>query len=184
VYLAYIDDSEFTAKKDQQKSAKQAKQQQEEQFLVLCSVLVHDRLFAALEMRLTIHALLGYGLPEDFPPDFEFHAYELFDGTGVFENWDQPKRFHIFQQCMETVVQLQLPVLYGAVDKAKLAKQIYKSANPLDVSFRSFAGFGRLDSVLPQDADGLTDSRIKFFPVKLFLAHDCQECILSILRAT
>lgn len=134
MYLAYIDDSEFTSKKDQQKSVKQA--QQQEQFQVLCAVLVHDNLFAALEIHFTLYALLAYALPEGFPPDFEFHAHELFHGTGFFETWEQPKRFHIFEQCMTIVAELRLPVLYGAVDKEKLSKQIYKSANPLDVSFR------------------------------------------------
>jgi len=75
-------------------------------------------------------------MPEDFPPDFEFHAYELFQGIGCFEKWEQPKRFFTFEQCMKALVELKLPVIYGAVDKLKLAAQIYKSANPLDVSFR------------------------------------------------
>jgi hypothetical protein len=97
---------------------------------------VRDILFAALEIQFTMYALSAYALPEGFPPDFEFHAHELFHGTGFFENWEQSKRFHIFEQCMKAVAQLQLPVLYGAVDKEKLAKQIYKSANPLDMSFR------------------------------------------------
>jgi hypothetical protein len=132
VYLAYIDDSEFTAKKDQHKSVKS----QAEQFQVLCAVLVPDVLFAMLEIHFTLYALTAFALPEGFPVDFEFHAHELFHGTGFFENWEQPKRFRIFEQCMNAVAQMHLPVLYGAVEKEKLSKQIYKSANPLDMSFR------------------------------------------------
>lgn len=135
MYLAYIDDSEFTSKKDQQKTVNK-QSQQEEQFQVLCAVLVPDALFSNLEIHFAFHALMGYALPDEFPPDFEFHAVELFHGTGCFEKWEQPKRFHVFEQCMKTLANLKLPVIYGAVDKLKLAGQIYKSANPLDISFR------------------------------------------------
>jgi len=133
VYLAYIDDSEFTAKKDQQKSVKPT---QSEQFQVLCAVVVPDHLFAQLEVRFSMYALSGYSLPDSFPPEFEFHAHELFHGTGFFAKWEQPRRFAMFERCTDAVSKLMLPVLYGAVDKEKLAKQIYKSANPLDMSFR------------------------------------------------
>ena len=133
VYLAYIDDPDFSANKNQSKASKT---QEHEQFQVLGSVLVHDRIFALLEVHFGIYATSRCFSPEGLPIDFEFHAHELFHGTGFFRDWEQAKRFAIFQQCMTAIANLQLPVRYGAVDKAKLAKQIYKSANPLDMSFR------------------------------------------------
>ena len=134
VYLAYLDDSESAAKKDQQKSSKTA--QQTEPFQVLCAVLVEDSQFVALEVQFSIFALTGHAPPHDFPEDFEFHAMDLFHGNGFFETWHQSVRFHVFKQCMEALAKLKLPIIYGAVDKVKLSGQIYKSANPLDVCFR------------------------------------------------
>jgi hypothetical protein len=132
-YLAYIDDSESSTKKDQQKSVQQV---QQEQFQVLCAVLLPDVSFIALEASFTTYAIMGYSIGDEFPEEFEFHARDLFHGSGFFGNWEQPKRFQTFEHCMRTVNHLGLPIIYGAVDKAKLAKQIYKSASPLDMSLR------------------------------------------------
>jgi hypothetical protein len=133
VYLAYIDDSEFTAKKDQQKPRPA---QEQEQFQVLCSVLVRDSSFIKFEFQLNSCGFMAQKSIFDLPVDFEFHAYELFNGEGIFSGLGQEKCFEIFRRCMEEIAKLDLPILYGAVDKDKLAKQLYRSANPLDVSFR------------------------------------------------
>lgn len=144
MYLAYIDDS------DDSDSTKPKDQRQAEPFQVLCAVLVEDKQFLMLEMKLSVLALTGYVPLSELPDDFEFHAKDLFHGTGWFDKWPQPVRFGVFKQLMEALAALNVPVIYGAVDRMKLSKQIFKSANPLDVAFRLC--IDRIQSFLAKDS--------------------------------
>ena len=91
----------------------------------------------ASEVVLGSFALFGHAHTGALPSeDFEFHAQELFHGTGKFSAWSQDKRSALFSDCMTVIGTLDVPIIYGAVDKQKLNKAVYRSANPLDIAFR------------------------------------------------
>jgi hypothetical protein len=85
VYLVYIDDSGSSGKNLDDAQAR---------FQVVCAVLVQDLGFRTLEKGFAIAAITA---DEDLPPDFEFHASDLFHGTAgsCFEKWGQRKRFDV-----------------------------------------------------------------------------------------
>jgi hypothetical protein len=122
VYLAYVDDAGST---DHNLADKDAP------FQVMCAALIRDSEFDYLEMFLSIHAVLS-GMGEDF----EFHARDLWHGTKQFENLPREKRLEAFGSAVNEIHNFKLPVIYGAVDKIKLSKQLYRSANPADIAFR------------------------------------------------
>jgi hypothetical protein len=66
----------------------------------------------------------------------EFHADELYWGRGAFEGIEEAKRFDAIRVLLTAVKLDNLPYIYAAVDRSKLAKSPMASANPMDVAFR------------------------------------------------
>jgi hypothetical protein len=121
MHLAYLDDSDT--------KAKQLKWQ------VMSGVLIQDSKFKIIEITMCgIQELL---VPSEKLDKFEeFHACELYGGYGVFEGIEQKKRFDAIKGLLELVKRAKLPVVYGAVDLTELQKEVYASADPVDISFR------------------------------------------------
>ena len=69
----------------------------------------------------------------------EFHACDLYGGYGVFEGIEQDRRFTAIGQLLNFIKGAELSVVYGAVDLTSLQNQVYASADPLDISFRTCA---------------------------------------------
>jgi hypothetical protein len=75
-------------------------------------------------------------MPDDKIDKFEeFHASDLYLGHGVFEGIDQTIRFPAIQRIL-SLLDMPLPVVYGAVHTKHLSQELYGSANPVDVCFR------------------------------------------------
>ena len=122
MHLAYLDDSGTRDKKSP--------------FQVVTAVIVEDKRFAEMEF---IHgAAVEAIVPKEKLDVFEeFHAWELYGGYGVFEGVPQPLRFNVIKALLEVLTLSKIPIVYGAVDKLKLEKLVYGSANPVDVCFRT-----------------------------------------------
>jgi hypothetical protein len=124
VHLAYIDDSDTKGKS--------------KVWQVMAAVIIEDQTFTFLE-----HAL--YSIREDLLPLMseeqrfkfeEFHASELYGGYGAFQGIDQDKRFEAITKLLLMLDMCKLTVVYGGVNVAALQKQLYASADPIDISFR------------------------------------------------
>ena len=122
MHLAYLDDSDT-----KKKSLK---------LQVVSGVIIEDKSFKILEisMRSIRSELVPLEKLEEFK---EFHACELYGGHGVFAGIPQEKRFDAIRSLLQLLeMEEGLPVVYGAVDIAKGKREIYGSADPLDVAFR------------------------------------------------
>jgi hypothetical protein len=66
----------------------------------------------------------------------EFHASELYLGTGAFEGIEQERRFDAIRVLLMAMDDQKLPYIYAAVDRKQLARSPAGSARPLDFAFR------------------------------------------------
>jgi Protein of unknown function (DUF3800) len=121
MHLAYLDDSDT--------KGKNLKLQ------VVAGVLIEDKNFKTIEISMRkIRADL---IPPEKIGEFkEFHACELYGGHGVFETIAQEKRFEAISRLLNLLRFEDLSVVYGAVDIQKEKREIYGSADPLDIAFR------------------------------------------------
>lgn len=70
--------------------------------------------------------------------DFEFHASDLWNLRAPFDKLDRAQAISIFENCVSVISAMDIEVVYGAVDVAKLKSGlgIYSSAHPIDMAFR------------------------------------------------
>lgn len=120
MHLAYMDDSGTHDKKNP--------------YQVMGVLLVEDRQFLYLEVRSSLIA--DNIVPPERQEEFkEFHAHELYGGRGVFEGVAQEERFRAIKVLLEGVRRSNAVLVYGAVDKSKLEKSIYATADPVQIGF-------------------------------------------------
>jgi hypothetical protein len=153
MYLAYLDDS--------------GTRQKDRAFQVMSAVIIDDAAFSSVEilMRLTIERWIPEDKIEDFIAKFtEFHVWELFGGYGPFEGIDQEARSKIIEFILQLIPEHTLKVVYGAVDKQKLHKQVYASANPVDICLRICAN--GIESWMAKNANTT---------LALLIADDCSK---------
>ncbi len=68
----------------------------------------------------------------------EFHARDLFKGTGEFATIPENKRFLAIRAVLDLCVSTWgLTVVYGAVDRVKLEETLVATIEPADVAFRT-----------------------------------------------
>ncbi|HEY4839234.1 MAG TPA: DUF3800 domain-containing protein [Candidatus Acidoferrales bacterium] len=122
MYLAYLDDSGTGNKTSP--------------FQMMTAVIIADLQFTILEilMSAAVEAIIPWEKMDSFE---EFHAFDLYWGKGIFEGMEQEKRFTVIKALLTVISKYSVPIVYGAVDKAKLAEQFYGSADPVDCCFRS-----------------------------------------------
>lgn len=119
--LAYLDDSDTKAKS--------------RKWQVISAVVIKSELFNVIEKRMTMisEQLMGTDLAAAFR---EFHAAELYGGYGVFEGIEEARRLDAIRSLLSILNDGAVTIVYGAVDLEELQKQIYGSADPIDVCFR------------------------------------------------
>ena len=89
-----------------------------------------------------VESLHSAAIQQIIPPDEieekfkEFHAAELFDGSGPFAGIDEEKRLNAIRVLLMAVKGETLPYIYAAVDRKELRKSPLGSASPVDVAFR------------------------------------------------
>jgi hypothetical protein len=75
-------------------------------------------------------------LPAERIEEFgEFHACELYKGTGAFEGIDEVKRFTAIRVLLQAVQGDQLPYIYAAADRGKFNQSPFGSGKPLHAAF-------------------------------------------------
>jgi hypothetical protein len=119
VQLAYVDDCQSD---------------RDCRFHVIGATIIADKHFVDLEGYL--RWLVELSVPEELRGSFEFHAKDLFHGSGVFEGIDKDKVIQLFGSALDAIRGLDIPIVYGAVDAHKLRGSIHATASPADVAFR------------------------------------------------
>jgi len=128
MFLAYMDDSGSSSPGDKKSP-----------FQIVGCIIVPDVRFRDIE------TIAGIGLDANVPDDkfdeftekfIEFKGTDLYWGHDVWTSVPQENRFKTIHHLLRVVARLELPVIYGAVDKKKLEDTNYSSANPLDIAFK------------------------------------------------
>jgi hypothetical protein len=121
VHLAYLDDSDVRRKIPK--------------LQVIAGVIVEDKTFKMIEM--SMRQVRKELIPPEKLEEFkEFHACELYGGHGVFQGIAQDNRFEAIRRLLGLLNYASLSVVYGAVDIQKEKREIFGSAEPLDIAFR------------------------------------------------
>jgi hypothetical protein len=121
VLLAYLDDSDTKAKQIR--------------WQVMSAVIIRDDAFKMAKMAMSTipERLMGLEKLAEFK---EFHACELYGGYGPFQGIDQERRFEAISHLLALLQEMDITIVYGAVDLDALQKEVYGSADPVDVCFR------------------------------------------------
>jgi uncharacterized protein DUF3800 len=121
VHLAYLDDSDT-----KQKPTK---------IQVMSGIIIEDTSFKVFDIAMRF--IRNELVPEEKLDKFsEFHAAELFGGYGVFEGIEREKRLGAIRKLLKLLSSPGSSVVYGAVDIAKTKREVFGSADPLDMAFR------------------------------------------------
>ena len=121
VYIAYFDDSGSDSKSD---------------YAVIAAIVMPDEALSVVEKD--VAGIAAMALPDGKRHEFtEFHAKELFHGTGVFECLDLQHR-RATLMCLFNVMQRVDPVVvWAAVERNAMAGTRYEGADPLVLAFRT-----------------------------------------------
>lgn len=125
VYITYMDDSGSTGGNLADKKSP---------FQIVGAIIIGDEEFSVAESLLA--NIIDQTVAEEFRSSFEFHASDLWARNEPFEALSREQAESAIQQSLEIVQGLEIPVVYGAVDKKKLSEQLYSSASPLEMAFR------------------------------------------------
>jgi len=103
-------------------------------FAIYGALVIPHGKFSPVEMHhsTAIQQILPIAKIEDFN---EFHACQLYRGTGPFEGIEDTKRFTAIHVLLNAVRMEELPYIYAAVDKRKFAMSPFGSAKPLNTAF-------------------------------------------------
>jgi len=119
-------------------------------------------------------------VPEEKQDGFEFHASELFNGTGTFVGINREQAHRIFELCVDAVQHDNSTIIYSHVDLNTLRKNIFASAVPLDIAFRlCLPEIERwFKEKAPKDygmliCDDTTDRKVKDYLQETFTSKRC-----------
>ena len=123
MHLVYVDDS------------KQDRHQSRAGFQVIGAIIVNDRHFDMLEQHVgyVLKAMADEYATDEFE---EFHASDLLSAKKPFEKIDREGAIKYLDAAVSAIIHLKIPVVYGAVDLAKLYAANYATASPVDMAFR------------------------------------------------
>ncbi len=168
MYLSYVDDSGSTGDNLTDKQAL---------FQVVGGPIISEQAYPATE--LLVSSWVEDFIPEDQWESFEFHACDMFHGNAPFKDLGQEKCHGLLQRALEWIRNSKIPVLYGAVDKTELDKQIYRTAQPLDIAFNLY--LESLDKWFEKKIDevvesfgkkGPTPAELDKLPMGILIADD------------
>jgi hypothetical protein len=128
MFLGYIDDSGSTGANVEDC---------ESRFQVIGGPLINCDCSRWWDLETYLSDFIKEAIPEELWGTFEFHACDLFHSDPPY---DKPhidgKR--VMQRALEVIRDSNFPIVYGAVDKQALRREIYSSANPVDIAFRLY----------------------------------------------
>jgi hypothetical protein len=120
VYLVYADDSG-----------------RDNKWKIICAVIFSGSAYDTTEFILG--SCIESYVPEAMRCSFEFHASDIWNRKSPeFAQLQPNDTEEIFTQCALAIDGLELSIVYGAVDIAKLKSGpgLYSSASPIDIAFR------------------------------------------------
>ena len=109
----------------------------QEPWVVVAGVIIDaDQQWQFIERHL--RELADEYAPEAHRADFVFHATELFSGGKVFtrEQWPREERWEILDELVRIPRSFGLPVVWGTVERAKLAAK-FPDLSPHDLSVKA-----------------------------------------------
>jgi hypothetical protein len=114
-------------------------------------------------------------IPLDRMDDFtEFHAYEIYKGTGVFEGIDETKRFAAINVLLSAVRMDELRFIYAAADRKKFASSPFGSGKPLISAFHMCL-LGVEDWATANHPQRPEAKRIDWNDTCLYVVDDCDN---------
>jgi hypothetical protein len=124
VYLIYLDESGNTGSR---------LDDPQQPIHTIVGVIVRDRHWHTCESQMN-------GIIEDYIPPadrqgFEFHTSDLFQGRRYFAGWQWVVREEILNRLIGIITNCNLPMIYGAVHKPRLAAQYAYPADPHALAF-------------------------------------------------
>jgi hypothetical protein len=103
-------------------------------FVIFGALIIPTGSFSPVEILHT--TAIQQILPLDKIDDFkEFHACELYRGTGPFEGMDESKRFTAIQVLLTAVKVQKLAYVYAAADRKSFSLSPFGSGKPLNSAF-------------------------------------------------
>jgi hypothetical protein len=106
----------------------------------------------------------------------EFHAYDLYAGTGPFEGIDEANRFTAIQVLLTAVKIEKLPYIYSAVDRQKFMEGPFGSGKPLHSAFHMcLLGVEDWATAHHPNYSGRTAKLLDLKDTCLYILDDCND---------
>jgi hypothetical protein len=124
VFISYLDEAGLS---------------KQETHLVVAGIVVPDK--KLLDGENALERVLEKHIPEADHEGFEFHAHDLFTGSNYFGNkhkWPQTKRTLIIKDVLDVLIELDLPVIYGAINKTAHRAKYYTPFDEHGLAFMFF----------------------------------------------
>lgn len=118
MYLIYLDE---------------AGSSEQEPIHVIAAIALQDNKWLGVETA--VEGIVEQYVPEEDRPKFEFHASDLFQGHGYFEDWERKVRIEVLEALLKVITDHGLSVVYGAVHKARLHAQYRYPADHHSLAF-------------------------------------------------
>jgi len=128
MFISYIDDSGSTGNKYDDPNSR---------FQVVGGPIISEDKYVGAEMSAALW--MGDLVPAEQWESFEFHAHDMFQTSKpVYQDIGKDRCHELLASALNWIRKTQTPVLYGAVDKSKLADHYCGSADAQDVAFRLY----------------------------------------------
>ena len=128
MFIGYVDDSGSTGSNYDDPNSR---------FQVVGGPIISEDVYAGAEISAALW--MEELVPAEEWNKFEFHAHEMFQARkSIYQDIGRDKCHTLLQSALNWIRQTDTPVLYGAVDKFKLADHYCGSADAQDVAFRLY----------------------------------------------
>jgi hypothetical protein len=164
MYTGFIDDSDSTGGNLSDPNAP---------FQVIGGPIIKDSKYPALELFLSKE--ISKVVPMEQWGQFEFHCSDLFNARPPFDSFGLEKCRELIGDALGHLVRLEIPIIYGAIDKRGLRKKLFHTANPIDMAFGLYLNCLR-KWFAKQWEEGLRDKPMdQDGPLGLLIGDDSRE---------
>ena len=127
MYIAYIDDSGSSGTNLEDKQVP---------FQVIGGPVVDEATY--FHVNLVLAQEVANVVPEEQWDEFEFHASHLYYAKPPFDGLGRDKCLQLIETALKWINNANIPIIYGAIDKPKLRKELFRTADPADMSFQIY----------------------------------------------
>lgn len=127
MHIGFIDDSGSTGRILDNKRP----------FQLVGGPLIKDEYYTTLELALAV--TIQDAVPEEQWDSFEFHAEEMFKAErSPYRDLGQTQCHQLIMDALMWMGNLELPLLFGAVDRRKLVTTAFLGTDPIGIAFRYY----------------------------------------------